>query len=78
MTTRTLIVSMCAAWLASATTCQAADLSRAVVVTPENFSGPQSKAVEMLVDEVHKRTGIRWPVTHAWPSGDAPVVAVAS
>src|SRR5579859_7450398 len=38
------------------------DLNGAVVVTPSKLSGPEEKAIAMLVDEVEKRTGIRWPV----------------
>jgi len=36
------------------------DLSGAVVVT--HLTGPAQKAVTMLVEEVEKRTGIRWTV----------------
>ena len=43
-----------------------------MVVVPDNLSGPEKKAVEMFVDEVHKRTQIRWPVSHAWPTGNQP------
>jgi hypothetical protein len=34
----------------------ALDLSQAVVITPNDFRGPERKAVEMFVDEVAKRT----------------------
>jgi hypothetical protein len=30
----------------------------------------------MLVEEVEKRTGIRWQQTTNWPASDVPVVAV--
>jgi hypothetical protein len=40
----------------------ALDLSRATVVIPADFTDPERKAVTMLVEEVDKRTGIRWPV----------------
>ncbi len=56
--------------------CCAADLSKAVVVASKQLSGPETKAVEMLVDEVHKRTGIRWQVTDAQPKVDEPAVVV--
>src|SRR5262249_3714255 len=36
------------------------DLSRAVVITPGELTGPEEKAVTMLIDEVEKRTQIRW------------------
>ena len=35
------------------------DLTRAVVVAPASFSGPESKAVLMLIEEIEKRTQIR-------------------
>jgi hypothetical protein len=38
----------------------ALDLSGAVVVANPNLTGTERKAVAMLVDEVEKRTGIRW------------------
>ncbi|HEV3137396.1 MAG TPA: hypothetical protein VGZ26_05820 [Pirellulales bacterium] len=54
----------------------AADLSQAVVVTPANLSGPEKKAVGMLLDEVQKRTQIRWRVASAWPMKAEAVIAV--
>lgn len=54
----------------------ALDFSAAVVVVPANLSGPEKKSVEMLVEEVEKRTAIRWLVTHSWPAPATPVVAV--
>jgi hypothetical protein len=62
--------------LAAAIPCSAVDLSRAVVVTPADLSLQEQKAVELLLDEVFKRTRIRWQVSHAWPAGAEPVVAV--
>jgi len=52
------------------------DLSKAVVLTPPGLKGPERKAVEMLVDEVRKRTQRELPVVEAWPDGDRPVIAV--
>jgi hypothetical protein len=52
------------------------DLNRAVVVTPADLSGPEGKAVALLVDEVRKRTLLRWEVGHAWPAETVPVIAV--
>jgi hypothetical protein len=63
--------------LAGIIPCAAADLSRAVVVTPTNLSAQEEKAVGMLVDEVRKRTQICWQVVHAWPAGAESVVAVS-
>ena len=54
----------------------ALDLSKAVVVSPENVSGPEKKAVTMLVEEVEKRTQIRWERSSSWPPSPTPVIAV--
>jgi hypothetical protein len=51
-------------------------LEDAVVVAPEGLSGPPAKAVAMLVEEVEKRSQIRWPVVHAWPAEAVPAVVV--
>jgi hypothetical protein len=51
-------------------------LEEAVVVAPEGLSGPPAKAVAMLVEEVEKRSQIRWPVVSGWPAETVPVVAV--
>ena len=52
------------------------DLTRALVVCPPGLSGPELKAVTMLVEEVEKRTGLHWPCAHAWPTGPTPVIAI--
>jgi hypothetical protein len=54
----------------------ALDLARAVVVFPAGAAGPQRKAVTMLVEEVEKRTGIRWQESTNWPAADELVIAV--
>ncbi len=51
-------------------------LDQATVVTPAKLSGPEQKAVAMLVEEVEKRTAIRWPVSNHWPSEAKAVVVV--
>lgn len=38
------------------------DLTNAVVVAPAGLSGPETRAVAMLVDEVARRSQIRWTV----------------
>jgi hypothetical protein len=45
-------------------------LTRAVVVVPGDASAREKKAVAMLVDEVEKRSQIRWEVAGAWPKGE--------
>ncbi len=52
------------------------DLSRAVVVTPPGLNGPENKAVALLLDEVEKRTRVRWRRLDRWPGEDVPVIAV--
>jgi hypothetical protein len=54
----------------------ALDLKQAVVVYPPDLSGPEKKAVTMLIEEVGKRTHVSWPATTSWPSSNAPVVLV--
>ena len=44
---------------------QQVDLTRATVVTGSHLSRQELKAVTMLVEEVEKRTGIRWPAANA-------------
>jgi hypothetical protein len=52
------IAASCAGPLAAAE--PALDLSRAVINTPPDLSGPEKKAVAMLVEEVEKRTQLHW------------------
>src|ERR1039458_2133630 len=53
---------------------RALDLGNAVLLSAPNLSGPQRKALVMLVEEVEKRTGIRWQETTNWPAPGIPVV----
>ncbi|MFI5459735.1 MAG: hypothetical protein ACHRXM_30285 [Isosphaerales bacterium] len=52
------------------------DLSRAIVVVPDGLSGPENKAVRLLVEEVRKRSRIGWDVMIRWPAGAVPIIAV--
>ena len=56
--------------------CGTVDLTRAVVVTPPGLTGPERKALAVLVEEVDARTSIRWGVAEAWPTDGRPAVAV--
>ena len=56
----------------------ALDLKDAVVVAPAELSGPEKKAVTMLVEEVEKRARVRWPGMTVWPASNATVIAVGS
>lgn len=53
------------------------DLTHAVVVSPPDLSTREKKAVAMLLDEVEKRTRLRWPCTADRPAPGVPVIAVA-
>ena len=53
-------------------------ISNAVVVMPAEFSAQEKKAVSMLVEEVEKRTQLRWPIQNSWAAFNGPVIAVAS
>jgi hypothetical protein len=64
------------AWTGSAALAGALDLAKAVVVTPDNLSRQERKALDLLTDEVHKRTLVRWEIVHSWPAESVPVIAV--
>src|SRR5262249_46162197 len=52
------------------------DLTAAVVVTPHGLGSREQKGVEMLVEEVEKRSRVRWEQTTAWPAGAVPRIVV--
>ncbi|MCC6694016.1 MAG: hypothetical protein IT365_00170 [Candidatus Hydrogenedentes bacterium] len=52
------------------------NLDDAVLVTPADLSAREGKAVGMLVDELQKRTLVRWSQAHEWPTGAKAIVAV--
>jgi hypothetical protein len=52
------------------------DLRQATVICPAKLSRQESKAIDLLVEEVHKRTLIDWKVGHTWPADSVPVIAV--
>src|ERR1051325_2577433 len=54
----------------------AADLSRAKIVVPAGMTGPEQKAVALLVDAVGERSRLRWPVTTGTPPPGEPVVVI--
>lgn len=54
------------------------DLSRATVVTRgESAPEVERTAVRVLVEEVEKRTGVRWNVATEWPEAGAVIVATS-
>ncbi len=54
------------------------EVTRATLIAPGDLSATERKAVGMLLDEVERRSRIRWTEAHAWPEGNAPVVVVGS
>jgi hypothetical protein len=54
------------------------DLREAVVVTSAELTKPESAAIDMLLDEVEKRSIIRWKVAHQWPADVTPVIAIGT
>ena len=62
----------------SGSTLSDVDLTQAVVVTGTALSGPEKQAVRMLVEEVEKRTAIRWNVADNFPVGTIPAIVVGS
>jgi hypothetical protein len=56
----------------------AIDLKDAIVVAPESLSRREQKAVQVLVEEVEKRTEFRWPVVHRLEPRARPTIVVGS
>jgi hypothetical protein len=54
----------------------AVDLRRAVVVLPPGSNKLEQKAAVVLVEEVEKRTNIRWRVVTEIPGDDAPSIVL--
>jgi hypothetical protein len=50
----------------------ALDLTNATVVSPPGLSGPEAKAVTLLIEEVDKRSGIRWELALEHAPATAP------
>ena len=53
------------------------DLRQAVVVVSPQATPRERKAVQVLVEEVHKRTAITLPVQATWPASGRPTISVA-
>ena len=52
------------------------DLTGASVWHPPDFSQKERKAAQVLVEEVEKRTNIRWPVIAEMPKGGGPLIVL--
>src|SRR5438067_1432699 len=53
-------------------------LMEAVVVAPATLNAVEQQAVTMLIDEVAKRTQVRWERTMLWPDTPRTVILVGS
>src|SRR5437588_11217403 len=53
------------------------DLSRTAVLRPAGLAGPERKAVQMLIEEVEKRSRLRWAEARDWPEKATPAALVA-
>jgi hypothetical protein len=63
-------------FVAGAASAVAADLTHASVVASPNLTGPERKAVDLLVDAVRQRSRIRWQVLGSDPGPGQSVVVV--
>jgi len=54
------------------------DLSNAYVLTSNEISRLELKAVKLFVEEIEKRTGIRLKIVREWPTDERPIVLVGS
>jgi hypothetical protein len=54
------------------------DLSNAIVVAAQDAPSPERKAVQLLEEEMAKRTRLRWARATSWPTNDAPVIVVGN
>ncbi|MBC7320234.1 hypothetical protein H5T89_06285, partial [bacterium] len=54
------------------------DITNGVILASKEVSGPESKAVTVLVEEVEKRTGIRLPVEYNFPKDGKPLIIVGT
>ncbi len=70
-------ILLCSPIIGYTVTQQEIDLTRAVVVVMPNLSGPENKAVQMLVEEVERRTQVRWPRAEKAPNDGAPVINIS-
>jgi hypothetical protein len=52
------------------------DLRPAKIVHPPDLTLSERKAVQVLIEEVEKRTLIRWEASSTWPPDATPVIAV--
>lgn len=54
------------------------DLSQAIILTPPALALPEQTAVRMLIEEVEKRTMLRWECALKWSNDPRPVIVVGA
>ncbi len=54
------------------------DLKQAIVVSPPNTVDTEAKAIQVLLEEVEKRTLVRWATANIWPSEDTPLIVIGT
>ncbi len=52
------------------------DLTIAQVIVPDDMTGPEKKAVDLLIEEVRKRSQAAWKVSHDLPERGHPAIVV--
>jgi hypothetical protein len=75
-----IVISMLfyAAVIDAAARAGALDLSKSVIVCSESAAEVAAKAVDVLLEEIEKRTRLRLAVRHDWPDVDDPVILVCT
>jgi hypothetical protein len=53
------------------------DLTRSVVIVPDGLSATESKAVQVLIEELRKRSHISLHSMIRWPTAQVPVIVVS-
>lgn len=66
------------AWLSPVWSADGArlNLANAVVLAPASLTAVERQAVLMLIEEVEKRSQVRWQSVSSWPDSNFPVIAV--
>jgi hypothetical protein len=79
MSTKTLFVIAIGAILLPSSPGDASDLlefSSATILTPANSADLETRSVQVLKEEIQKRTGLELAVATRWPGGPGPIIVV--
>jgi hypothetical protein len=71
-----MILAAVALLCSGAVAASAMDLTGATVVVPASFTGLEKKAAAVLIEEVEKRSQVRWPISPSRPSDGSPAVII--